>query len=628
MRSQVVLKVAEGEVSMFLQINRTLLFLVIVMMSFGGKTAATDSVSSLIIANPSNLNIVAAGVTFDHARLFLLAIDDVNVQESATGKQRIPFLLSVPIVNGNVLYQLMKQHRLVGMEEGLIPCALTPLTSDGRELLLSNGSQLFRFEITRIETVGIDASIAPAGFDFRFVKKYEPSPQTTGIEELFSDEERPGTFYAISEKRVFEFTLDDTRNLFLKGGFEREFPELLGGGAKLGDRFYLGGKGGRLYVTDLLNLVNLEIETRDLSPSRFSELGGVSELSDMIFLKKESEKLAITVGNCSGQFKGCPSPPNIEEGDTTFACINKRAPGISFFTDPLFASPTNPQGLITFKTLGPPRTGLISITNLKCCPFFAPAESPFASGGPAGGDSAGGDSAGGGPAGGDSAGGDSAEPLPAGPTLTEIPSTGVTGVSCPVITSSDTSFPPTIQPLLNLGLSLSAGKLFFNASGGTRMLSQSTFVKIPSVEIIPSIPIKVLRFQFLLTNLQGPETRTDAAGRKTATPGTANVTLNVAALDVAGKNIAFAQQTRSTIFFDSLGNRLSKPILTSGTRLFIPESTMKGFTAVQSDGKTIDFTVDLPLTTKTVTITFTEDSSFTAKEFSAGVCELPVIQTP
>ncbi|MEK7790062.1 MAG: hypothetical protein AAB309_00365 [Deltaproteobacteria bacterium] len=201
-------------------------------------------------------------------------------------------------------------------------------------------------------------------------------------------------------------------------------------------------------------------------------------------------------------------------------------------------------------------------------------------------------------------------PSPPVQTITEIPSIPV---QCRVAALSDASLPSTIKSVLSF-LTLASGKLSFDSAGGILNLSETSFVKTPSLDEAN----RILRFQFLLTNLQGPETRIDAAGRKTATPGTANVSLNLAALDSGGKNIAFAQRTIPT--------RL--PILSSGAFSFIPESTMSGVVKVKSDGMTIDFEVNLPINARVVTITFTEDSSFTAKEFSAGVCELPGTQTP
>lgn len=373
--------------------NRALFLAITLMMGLVSRLGSAHDISSFEIANPGNLNIVAAATTFDHTRLFLLVLDDLIIEkpatgaESVTGEKRIPFVLSVPIIDGKVLYHLMKHHRLIGMEEGFVPCALTALTPDGRELLFSNGSELFRFEITGITSADVDFTISTAGFDFRFVKKYVGKEPVAGIVELFSDEERIGSFYAISGKGVFEFTLDDAKNLFSKGRFQREFPELLGGGAKVGERFYLAGTGKSLYMTDLLDP---SIETEDVTPPQFQQLGQFVELSDIIFLKKESSTLAITVGNCSDQFEGCPSPPVSEEGDTTFACKNKRFSGFTPLTDLLLVSPTNPLGLITAKTVGVPRTEIVDVTTLKCCPkeptVIAPPPPPPPDGGPSGGD--------------------------------------------------------------------------------------------------------------------------------------------------------------------------------------------------------------------------------------------------
>jgi hypothetical protein len=203
-------------------------------------------------------------------------------------------------------------------------------------------------------------------------------------------------------------------------------------------------------------------------------------------------------------------------------------------------------------------------------------------------------------------------------TMTEIPSTPV---QCRVAAASDLSLPSTISSSLSF-LTLASGKLSFDSAGGINLITETTFVKTPSID-----EAHTLRVQFQLSNLQGPETRIDAAGRKTATSGTANVTLNLAALDSGGRNIAFAQKTiptRLSIPTDPSSQR----ILSEGFFFFSPLSTMTGGVAVKSDGITLDFRLGLPTNARVVSLIFTEDSSFTAKEFSAGVCDLPGIQTP
>lgn len=193
------------------------------------------------------------------------------------------------------------------------------------------------------------------------------------------------------------------------------------------------------------------------------------------------------------------------------------------------------------------------------------------------------------------------------PPITEISSTPS---SCRAVAAADTSFTRDVQSALNMKRNL-VNKLIHVQ--GFREITKDTIIAVPSVAD------GILRVRFQITGIQGTETRIDAQGRTTFSVGTTDIVAGLRAEDQQGNQLANSQVH---LPISTTKGEQGEPILQGGLRSLDAEfGGLSGNIVVHSDGKTVDFNVNLikPGIAR-VSFFFSEDARI--NEFFAGRCDL------